>query len=63
MAADLCVFDLSSIGAGMPQMVTDLPGNSVRFVTEARGIHYTIVNGKVVSEDGRSTGALPGQLL
>jgi N-acyl-D-aspartate/D-glutamate deacylase len=63
MAADLCVFDLSSIGAGMPQMVTDLPGNSVRFVTEARGIHYTMVNGKVVSEDGQSTGALSGQLL
>ncbi|HEX4862654.1 MAG TPA: amidohydrolase family protein, partial [Acidimicrobiales bacterium] len=63
MAADLCVFDLESIGAGMPEMVTDLPGNSVRFVTEARGIHYTIVNGEVVSEDGKSTGALPGQLL
>ena len=63
MAADLCVFDPATIGAGMPQMVTDLPGNSLRFVTEARGIHYTIVNGEVVSEDGKSTGALPGQLL
>jgi N-acyl-D-aspartate/D-glutamate deacylase len=62
-AADLCVFDPSSIAAGMPQMVTDLPGNSVRFVTEAHGIQYTIVNGEIVSENGKSTGALPGHFL
>lgn len=62
-AADVCVFDVATIGASMPQMVTDLPGRSVRFVTESRGIHHTIVNGVVVSEEGKSTGALPGQLL
>jgi N-acyl-D-aspartate/D-glutamate deacylase len=63
MAADVCVFDLEQIGAEMPHMVDDLPARSVRFVSEPRGIHQTIVNGVVVSEEGRSTGALPGQLL
>jgi N-acyl-D-aspartate/D-glutamate deacylase len=47
----------------MPHMVDDLPAKSVRFVTESRGIHHTIVNGVVVHESGRPTGALPGQLL
>jgi N-acyl-D-aspartate/D-glutamate deacylase len=62
-AADVCVFDLERIGAEMPHMVDDLPAKSVRFVTESRGIHHTIVNGVVVHESGRPTGALPGQLL
>jgi N-acyl-D-aspartate/D-glutamate deacylase len=62
-AADVCVFDLEQIGAEMPHMVDDLPGKSVRFITNPRGIYQTIVNGVVVSEEGQSTGALPGQLL
>jgi N-acyl-D-aspartate/D-glutamate deacylase len=63
LAADVCVFDLEQIGAEMPRMVDDLPGKSVRFVTDPRGIYQTIVNGVVVSEEGQSTDALPGQLL
>jgi hypothetical protein len=26
-------------------------------------MHYTIVNGEVIHEDGRMSGALPGQVL
>jgi N-acyl-D-aspartate/D-glutamate deacylase len=63
MAADVCVFDIDKIGAGLPHMVSDLPGRSKRFVTEPCGIHYTIVNGVVVNEEGRLTGKLSGQLL
>jgi N-acyl-D-aspartate/D-glutamate deacylase len=63
LAADVCVFDLEQIGAEMPHMVDDLPGKSVRFITNPRGIYQTIVNGVIVSEEGQSTGALPGQLL
>lgn len=44
-------------------MVDDLPSRAVRFVTESRGIDYTIVNGVVVHEAGQPTGALPGRLL
>jgi N-acyl-D-aspartate/D-glutamate deacylase len=62
-AADVCVFDIDTIGASMPYMVDDLPARSVRFVTEPRGIYQTIVNGVVVSEEGQSTGDLPGQML
>jgi hypothetical protein len=29
----------------------------------ASGIHYTIVNGQVLLEDGHHTGALPGRVL
>jgi N-acyl-D-aspartate/D-glutamate deacylase len=63
MAADICVFDINEIGAGMPYMVNDLPAKSERFVTEPIGIYQTIVNGVVVSEEGEATGALPGQVL
>jgi N-acyl-D-aspartate/D-glutamate deacylase len=62
-AADVCIFDIEQIGAEMPHMIDDLPGRSMRFVTEPRGISYTIVNGVVVSEEGHPSGQLPGQLL
>ncbi len=63
MAADICVFDINEIGAGMPYMVNDLPANRERFVTEPKGIYQTVVNGVVVSDLGESTGALAGQVL
>jgi N-acyl-D-aspartate/D-glutamate deacylase len=63
MAADVTVFDPDSIGASFPTLVRDLPGDSERFVTDPRGVTYTIVNGTVVCEDGAMTGALPGHVL
>ena len=38
LAADICVFDVNEIGAGMPYMVNDLPAKRERFVTEPIGI-------------------------
>jgi N-acyl-D-aspartate/D-glutamate deacylase len=32
-------------------------------IQRSDGIHYTIVNGHAIYENGRLTGALPGQLL
>ena len=29
----------------------------------AEGMHYTVVNGRVVQEDGRLSGDLPGHVL
>ena len=29
----------------------------------ATGVHYTIVNGQVLIEDGKATGALPGRVI
>jgi N-acyl-D-aspartate/D-glutamate deacylase len=63
MAADLVVFDPSTIRECDPQMVQDLPGNEKRFVQKAVGIEMTIVNGQVLVEKESHTGALPGAVL
>jgi N-acyl-D-amino-acid deacylase len=63
-AADLAIFDYDSIGcARRPESRHDLPGGGLRLVTTSRGVEYTIVNGEVLYEHGRHTGALPGQVL
>jgi N-acyl-D-amino-acid deacylase len=64
MAADVTVFDFDTIGpAGRQKLVRDLPGSGERFVVPSRGIEYTIVNGQLLYEHGRHTGALPGTVL
>jgi N-acyl-D-amino-acid deacylase len=64
MAADVTVFDFDTIGpAGRQRLVRDLPGAGARFVVPANGIEYTVVNGEVLYEHGRHTGALPGRVL
>jgi N-acyl-D-aspartate/D-glutamate deacylase len=44
-------------------MQYDLPGGGRRLVMPAEGIEYTIVNGRVLYEGGRASGAMPGQVL
>jgi len=44
-------------------MVQDLPGNEKRFIQKAVGIEMTIVNGQVLVENEKHTGALPGTVL
>jgi N-acyl-D-aspartate/D-glutamate deacylase len=63
MAADLVVFDPATIRECDPEMVQDLPGNEKRYIQKATGIEMTLVNGKVLVEDGAHTGALPGTVL
>lgn len=63
LAADLVVFDPAKVAACEPQMVSDLPGGCSRLEQRAEGILYTVVNGQVLMEDGKHTGALPGKLL
>jgi N-acyl-D-aspartate/D-glutamate deacylase len=64
MAADLVVFDPQRVGCPEePEMIYDLPGGEGRLVLRAEGVHYTVVNGAVLLEEGRHTGALPGQVL
>jgi N-acyl-D-amino-acid deacylase len=43
--------------------VHDFPGGGWRIKEEAIGIHMTIVNGQVLLEDGKHTGALPGRVI
>jgi N-acyl-D-amino-acid deacylase len=63
LAADMFVFDPAKIDLAAPQKVTDLPEGAPRFTQGAKGIHYTIVNGKVLMDNGAHTGAFPGKVL
>jgi N-acyl-D-aspartate/D-glutamate deacylase len=62
-AADLVIFDPATIGAGEPASVADFPAGEERLVQPAFGVHATVVNGEVLVENGRHTGALPGRVL
>jgi N-acyl-D-aspartate/D-glutamate deacylase len=62
-AADFAIFDPATIGAEEPEWVVDFPANTGRLIQRANGMHYTIVNGTVVCENGKLTGALPGHVL
>lgn len=61
--ADVLVFDYERLGLDDAEEAYDLPGGAMRLKQVAHGIPYTIVNGEVLIEDGRHTGALPGQVV
>jgi N-acyl-D-amino-acid deacylase len=63
MAADLVVFDPATVGARMPEVVTDLPAGAKRLKQTADGVRATVVNGEVLLRDNEHTGALPGRLI
>lgn len=62
-AADLTIFDPKTVGAHEPEWANDYPAESKRLIQKSAGLHYTIVNGRVIHEDGRMTGELPGQVI
>jgi N-acyl-D-amino-acid deacylase len=63
MAADMVVFDPDTVQPRKQEMVYDLPNNGWRVRALADGIHCTVVNGQVLIEDGKHTGATPGRVL
>lgn len=63
MAADIVVFDADTVGARMPEVVTDLPAGAKRLLQKCDGMAATIVNGQVLLRDNEPTGNLPGKLL
>jgi N-acyl-D-amino-acid deacylase len=64
LAADVVIFDYNTVGSGKRgEMRTDLPGGGRRLVMPARGVEYTIVNGEVLYEHGKASGAMPGRVL
>ena len=62
-AADLVVFDPIRLRCTGTRLVRDFPGGAGRYVVGADGYVATIVNGEVVFDQGRYTGALPGHVL
>jgi N-acyl-D-aspartate/D-glutamate deacylase len=61
--ADVVVFDPETIDSGPPRRVHDLPGQSLRLVSEPTGVHRVFLNGRPTVVDGRTTGDLPGKVL
>ncbi len=61
--ADVNVIDLDGLALDLPEIVHDFPGGAARFIQRARGFDATIVNGDLVLDRGRHTGALPGHIL
>ncbi|HYY25402.1 MAG TPA: amidohydrolase family protein, partial [Candidatus Udaeobacter sp.] len=62
-AADLAIFNPTTVGSHEPEWANDYPAGSKRLIQRSEGMHYTIVNGKIIHEDGRMSGELPGQIL
>jgi N-acyl-D-aspartate/D-glutamate deacylase len=61
--ADLLVIDRARLRAGSARLARDFPAGSERYVVDAEGYTAVVVNGVVLLEDGRHTGALPGHVL
>jgi N-acyl-D-amino-acid deacylase len=62
-AADLAIFNPNTVNSHEPEWANDYPAESKRLVQRSDGMHYTIVNGKVIHQDGRMSGELPGQVI
>jgi N-acyl-D-aspartate/D-glutamate deacylase len=62
-AADLVIFRLDELSYEEPELAHDVPGGRSRLTRAPGGYRYTIVNGVVVQESGKATGALPATWL
>jgi N-acyl-D-amino-acid deacylase len=63
MAADIVIFDPKTVRCGPETVVRDFPAGGWRIKEPAEGVFKTIVNGEVLLDEGRHTGALPGHVL
>src|SRR5271169_3767123 len=63
MAADIVIFDPDTVKCGPEMVVHDFPVGGWRIKEPAEGIIATIVNGQVLLDAGKHTGALPGRVL
>ena len=63
LAADITIFDPETVDTSNREFVDDMPGGATRLVQHATGIEYTLVNGRVLIEDGKHSGDLPGRTL
>jgi N-acyl-D-aspartate/D-glutamate deacylase len=61
--ADILVIDPTRLSAGKPRVARDFPADTERYVVDADGYESVIVNGQLLLEEGRHTGALPGHVL
>ena len=63
MVADIVIFDPETVRPLPHEVVHDFPTGAMRIREPAEGIRMTIVNGQILLEDGKHSGALPGRVL
>jgi N-acyl-D-aspartate/D-glutamate deacylase len=63
MVADIVIFDPDTVRPLPLEVLHDFPTGAKRIKEPAEGIVMTIVNGQVLLENGKHTGALPGRVL
>ena len=63
MLADINIIDFDKLNVSHPKMIHDLPLGGRRLVQDATGYVATIKSGEIISENGKVTGALPGNLI
>jgi N-acyl-D-amino-acid deacylase len=63
MAADIVIFDPATVKCGKEEVVHDFPAGGWRIKETSEGVSHTIVNGQILLEDRKHTGALPGRVL
>lgn len=64
--ADMMIYDADKLNYDPPvryEKAYDLPGGDWRKIKRAVGVKFMVVNGEVTFENGKATGAVPGQLL
>lgn len=61
--AHVNIIDHDRLTLHRPEIVNDLPGGGKRLHQSAEGYVLTICNGRVIMENGKPTGDLPGRLL
>jgi len=61
--ADIVIFDPKTVRPLAHEVVHDFPGGAMRIREPAEGIRMTVVNGQILLEDGKHSGALPGRVL
>lgn len=61
--ADLNIIDFEQLRLHPPHLIGDLPAGGKRLMQHASGYRATLVSGQVIAENGKLTGAYPGQLV
>jgi len=62
-AADIAVFDPNTIKALDAEWADDYPDHTKRLIQRSVGMRCVVVNGRIILEDGRLSGDLPGHVL
>jgi N-acyl-D-aspartate/D-glutamate deacylase len=61
--ADINVFDIDELASEHPEYVNDFPGGKGRLMVKSRGYAATLVNGRIVTEQGKHSGERPGRVI